>query len=115
MWIMISGPYRQGSTDVALWKDNLAKLNEAAYLVLLKGHTPIIGVNLALPIIDIAGEAEYKQIMMPLSMALAEKCDAVLRLDGFSTGADEEVRLFESKGLPVYFEMEQIPSMNQYK
>lgn len=113
MWIMIAGPFRQGSTDTELWEQNLSKLNEAAYLIFLKGHTPIIGVNLALPIIKIAGTAAYEQIMMPLSMALAEKCDAVLRLDGFSVGADEEVSLFESKGLPIYYEIDQIPSMNQ--
>jgi hypothetical protein len=84
-------------------------LNAVAYQVFLRGHIPLIGVNLALPIILSAGMDEYRNIMLPISLALAERCDAVLRIDGESSGADAEVRLFEEKGLPVYYEINQLP------
>jgi len=76
---MISGPYRSGSADPEVWKRNLEIMNKAAHMVLQKGHTPIIGVNMALPVIAAAGEEHYEEIMMPVSMALAQRCDAVLR------------------------------------
>lgn len=108
MWIMIAGPYRQNSNNPDLWEENLSRLNAAAYQVFLRGHVPLIGVNLALPIIICAGMDEYQNIMLPISLALAERCDAVLRIDGDSSGADAEVRYFEEKGLPVYYEIDQL-------
>lgn len=109
MWIMIAGPYHQNSNNPDLWEENLARLNAVAYQVFLKGHIPVIGVNLALPIIISAGMDEYQKIMLPISLALAERCDGILRIDGESSGADAEVRIFEEKGLPVYYEIDQLP------
>jgi hypothetical protein len=70
-----------GSDDPAVWSRNLQEL-------------PIIGVNLALPIIECAGPDSCKAIMMPLPLTVAERCDAVLRIGGASRGADEEVETF---------------------
>lgn len=110
MIIMIAGPYRHGSKDPEVWRNNLKQLNIAAYQVFEKGHIPVIGVNMALPIIEEIGMKEYESIMMPISLALAEKCDAVLRIGGISDGADEEVEIFRKKSLPVYFDLDRIPS-----
>lgn len=83
LWIMVSGPYTSGAKSAANRRRNLAIMNKAAVAVLRKGHVPIIGVNLALPIIAAAGGAKfYDEIMMPLSLAAAERCDAVLRVGG---------------------------------
>ena len=109
MLIMISGPYRSGSDDPNVWKDNLRKLNECAYEVFKKGHVPVIGVNAALPIIEASGMEKYEEIMMPVSLGLAEKCDAVFRTSEPSKGADEEVNIFAKKKLPVYRSIEEIP------
>ncbi|MBX2906113.1 MAG: hypothetical protein KF744_08755 [Taibaiella sp.] len=109
MWIMISGPYRSGTDDPMIWAGNLAKMNEVANQLLLKGHIPIIGVNMALPVIDAAGQDRYDAVMMPISLALAERCDAVLRIGGTSANADREVALFKRKGLPVYLSVDEIP------
>jgi len=80
---MVSGPYTSGAKSAANRRRNLAIMNKAAVAVLRKGHVPIIGVNLALPIIAAAGGAKfYDEIMMPLSLAAAERCDAVLRVGG---------------------------------
>jgi hypothetical protein len=75
MWIMIAGPYRTGTKSAADRQRNLLALNRAAFEVFRKGHIPIIGVNLALPVIHAAGAemsvihaagAEmYDTIMMP--------------------------------------------------
>jgi hypothetical protein len=47
--------------------------------------------------------------MMPLSLALAERCDAILRLPGASAGADEEVARFAAAGKPVFHALDEIP------
>ena len=109
MWIMIAGPYRSGSSDPAVWAQNLRKLNAAAYVVFQKGHVPIIGVNLALPVIEGAGQESYSRIMQPLSLSLTDRCDAILRIEGISRGADEEVERFRARGLPVFRSLDEIP------
>jgi hypothetical protein len=109
MWIMIAGPYRSGSSDPRVWADNLRQLNLAAYAVFQKGHVPIVGVNLALPIIECAGQERYDAIMMPLSLQLTERCDAVLRIGGASDGADQEVRRFEERGLKLFKSIDEVP------
>lgn len=112
MWIMIAGPYRSGSTDPAVWLANLDKLNEAAVALLRAGHVPIIGVNMALPMIAAmgGGDAAYREIMNPVSLSLIDRCDACLRIGGPSQGADDEVRRFEAAGRPVYRALGQVPA-----
>lgn len=98
---MIAGPYSAGAASPEERAQNLRRLNEAAVEVLGMGHVPIIGVNLALPMIEAAGEGSYDRIMMPLSLALTERCDACLRIGGTSSGADQEVDRFRAVGKPV--------------
>jgi hypothetical protein len=110
LWIMVAGPYRSGAKTAARRKRNLAALNTAALALFRMGHVPVIGVNLALPMIEAAGGAEfYDEIMMPLSLAAAERCDAVLRIGGRSKGADDEVERFRARGRPVYRALAEIP------
>jgi hypothetical protein len=89
---------------------NLQRLNEAALAVLPKGRVPIIGVNLALPIVAAAGgdAAAEAKIMMPLSLALADRCDAFLRISGASVGADQEMARFVAAGKTVFRSVEEI-------
>lgn len=110
LWIMIAGPYRSGSSDPEVWAANLNRLNDAAAAVFQKGHTPIIGVNLALPVIQSAGLNSYDDIVMPLSLRLTQRCDAVLRVGGPSIGADEEVETFRRRGLPVFRSLDEVPT-----
>ena len=51
----------------------------------------------------------FDEVMMPLSLALAERCDAVLRIGGPSGGADAEVARFTAAGKPVFRAIEDIP------
>jgi len=109
VWIMIAGPYRSGSDDPGVWGQNHRELNRAAVAVARLGHVPVIGVNLVLPIVEAAGEDRYDELMTPLSLELAERCDAVLRIGGPSTGADLEVERIRARNLPVFTSISEIP------
>lgn len=113
MWIMVSGPYTSGAQPGAKATEadraeNLAVMNRAAAVLFERGHVPVIGVNMALPVIAAAGPKSFDAIMMPLSLALAERCDACLRVGGPSKGADEELECFRAAGKPVYRDLAEI-------
>jgi ketosteroid isomerase-like protein len=109
MWIMIAGPYRTGARSAEERAHNLHELNLAASEVFRRGHVPVIGVNMALPIIEAAGENSYDEIMMPLSLAAADRCDGVLRLGGECSGADLEVERVRARGGAVFPSIDAIP------
>ena len=113
MWVMVAGPYRAGGACDAVRRENLRLLNEAAVQLLRAGHVPIIGVNMALPMIEAAGadDVAYDEIMLPISLALAERCDACLRLGAQSKGADDEVQRFNEAGKPVYWALSEVPGV----
>ena len=109
MWVMIAGPYRSGAASEAERAANLRVMNEAALAVFERGHVPVIGVNNALPLIEIAGADRFDAIMMPVSLALAERCDACLRIGGPSGGVYQEVERFEAAGKSVYRSLDDVP------
>ncbi len=111
MWIMIAGPYSSGGADLAWRAANLRRLNEAAVALFRQGHVPVIGVNMALPMVEAAGgtEAAYEELMLSVSLALVDRCDACLRIGGPSQGADAEVRRFQATGRPVFRSLSDVP------
>ncbi|MEO3474474.1 DUF1937 family protein [Roseomonas sp. CAU 1739] len=109
MWIMVCGPYTAGGADEAMRAARLAVMNRAALTLFRLGHVPVIGVNMALPVIATAGGDAYEEVMMPLSLALAERCDAVLRIGGPSAGADAELARFTAAGKAVFRRLEDVP------
>ena len=50
-----------------------------------------------------------ERVLYPTAERLLQHCDAVLRLPGESTGADQDVAIAEQRGLPVYHRIEEIP------
>ena len=98
MLILIAGPYRSGTNDdPARMAANLHRLEAAALpLLRLAGSTQ-------------PGDAAYQEILYPAAHRLLAACEAVLRLGGASAGADEDVRLAQARGLPVYFRLEDVP------
>jgi hypothetical protein len=46
---------------------------------------------------------------MPLSLALADRCDACLRIGGPSVGADAEAERMRSAGKPVFHSLAELP------
>lgn len=115
MLILIAGPYRSGtSDDPLLMAQNLARLEAAAWPVFRSGHVPMIGEWVALPVLRSAGadgalDPLAEQVMYPTAQRLLQHCDAVLRLPGESTGADQDVAIARQRGLPVYDRVEDIP------
>lgn len=115
MLILIAGPYRSGTNDdPELMKRNLSRLESVALPLFRKGHVPIIGEWIALPLLALAGskkagDAAYEEILYPVAHRLLGKCDAVLRIEGASKGADEDVRIAQERGLPVYYRLEDVP------
>ena len=115
MLILIAGPYRSGTNDEpALMQKNLDHLESVALPLFRKGHVPMIGEWVALPLIHLAGSTRpgdeaWQEIQYPVAHRLLEKCDAVLRLEGASKGADEDVRVAKARGLKVYYHIDDVP------
>lgn len=116
MMILIAGPYRSGTgDDPARMAANLRKLEEASWPIFQKGHVPMIGEWAALPTWQVAGgkevgDALYDQVLHPTAHRLLQHCDAVLRLPGASSGAENDVRIARERGIPVYFDISEIPA-----
>ena len=115
MMILIAGPYRSGTDDDPVkMAANLKQLEQASWPIFEKGHVPMIGEWAALPIWRSAGgrqvgDALYERILHPTAGRLLRHCDAVLRLPGASKGADNDVSIARTRGIPVYFNVEEIP------
>jgi hypothetical protein len=113
--ILIAGPYRSGTgNNPKLIENNLERLESYSLPIYKAGHIPLIGEWVALPIVRQAGskslgDAVSEQYLYPVADRLLERCDAVLRIEGESKGADEDVRIAGERGLPVYFRVEDIP------
>lgn len=113
--ILIAGPYRSGTNDdPARMAENLARLEQAAWPIFQAGHVPMIGEWVALPILRSAGaegplDPLAEHVMYPTAQRLLDHCDAVLRLPGRSTGADQDVAIARERGIPIYHHVEQIP------
>lgn len=104
MVIGVAGPY---SADTAEQRQqNLDMLNKAAAVLLKLGHTPLIGVNAALPVMEAYGGNDYDAIMN-ISMAVINACEGLLLL-AESRGANMERDLILSKGLPVFRSVEEV-------
>ena len=118
MLILIAGPYRSGTNDdPGLMQQNLSKLESVALPLFRLGHIPMIGEWVALPLLHLAGSTRpgdeaYEEILYPVAKRLLAKCDAVLRLEGASKGADEDVRIAKERGLKIYYRLEDIPHAN---
>ena len=113
--ILIAGPYRGGThDDPTLMQQNLDKLESVALPLFRMGHVPMIGEWVALPLLTLAGSKKpgdevWEEIQYPVAHRILEKCDAVLRLEGASAGADQDVRIAKERGLPVYYRLEDVP------
>ena len=108
MLIAVAGPYSADTPEQR--QRNLAAMNEAAAGVMKRGHIPVIGVNASLPVVECLGpDANQYEAIMAISLALVDKCDAILVI-GESAGVNRERDLVRSKGLPVYWNLNEIPA-----
>lgn len=105
MIIGIAGPYSASTKEQR--QLNLDAMNIAEARLLEHGHTPVIGVNAALPVIEKANVGDPYQSIMEISLAVIDTCEALLLL-AESPGANKERDLVLSKGLKVYHSIEEI-------
>jgi len=120
LMILVAGPYRSGTgDDPALIAANMKAMNDAALAIFRRGHLPVTGEALALPLIQTAGstgigDAPFVEIFHPLAHRLLLRCDAVLRIGGASVGADEMVSTARKLDIPVFFHPADIPDLTDH-
>jgi hypothetical protein len=113
--ILIAGPYRSGTNDQPeLIAANVKAMTDTALEVYRMGHMPVLGEWFALPLIEAAGSKEvgddiFNEFFHPVAVKLITHCDAVLRIGGPSSGADEMVRVGRAKGKIIYYNKSDIP------
>lgn len=116
MLILIAGPYRGGTNDdPILIEKNMRNLEAMALPIFDKGHIPLIGEWVALPLMKLAGskqigDAVWDKIQYPVAHGLLPKCDAVLRIPGESKGADQDVKIATQLGLKIFYSLDEIPN-----
>lgn len=106
MIIAVAGKYSAGTE--AEREANFASMNEAAARLLEMGHTPLIGVNAALPVVERAHVEDEYEAIMRISMAVVSRCEAILVISR-SKGADLERDHFLENGLPVFYSLDEVP------
>lgn len=113
--ILIAGPYRSGTgDDPRKMASNLDRLEQVALEVYRKGHIPIIGEWIAVPLAKKAGSQRigdpiWDSLGYPTADRLLEFCTAVLRIEGESRGAEGDLYLAQKRGLTIYWSLDQIP------
>jgi hypothetical protein len=97
MTILVAGPYRSGTGGVAaLIERNLHRLEQAALAIYRRGHVPMIGEWLALPLAKAAGSArlgdaiseEFLYRQRAASVEMMQCCEWRR-----NKGADDDVRV----------------------
>lgn len=98
--IYIASAYRIG--DVA---DNVAVSMNAGHLIMDMGHAPI--VPLLTHFMHIHRRRAY-QDWMAVDFIVIPRCDALVRLEGESKGADQEVQLAIDNDIPVLYGLQNL-------
>jgi ADP-ribose pyrophosphatase len=118
MMILIAGPYRSGTDDdPARIAANVAAMEACALPLYERGHVPVLGEWLALPVVQAAGsqaigDAVYDAVFHPHCERLLDHCDALLRVGGASEGAERMVAAAQQRGLRIYRDLADIPCIS---
>jgi hypothetical protein len=121
LFIQIAGPYRSGTNDdpekIAA---NIRVMESYALPIFRMGHIPVLGEWFALPLVHLTGSKKigdepFNEIFHPIAERLLKKCDAVLRVEGASQGANLMVKVARKRGLYIYSTLDEIPPEKQSK
>jgi len=116
--ILVAGPYRSGTNDdPELIRANVKQMTTVSLELFRKGHLPVMGEWFALPLLEEAGSKEigddaFNEIFHPVAVKLIDHCDAVLRIGGNSSGADQMIKTGREKGKTIFLNKEDIPRVN---
>lgn len=118
MPVLIVAARRANRSEPQRIAANLQRLEQAALAVYQRGHVPVIGEWLALPLAAAAGSTQHgdaicEEYLYPVAHRLIAQCQAIYRIEGASAGADNDVRLANERGLPVYYRLDDIPQLAQ--
>ena len=117
--ILVAGPYRSGTNDNPdLIAANVQQMTDASLRIYKKGHLPVMGEWFALPLIEAAGskkmgDAIFNEIFHPVAVQLIDHCDAVLRIGGASSGADEMMNTGAQKGKKLFYSEDEVPNFHE--
>jgi hypothetical protein len=117
LMILVAGPYRSGTNDIPeLIEANVKAMTDTALELYRMGHMPVLGEWFALPLIEAAGskavgDAIFNEIFHPIAVQLIDHCDAVLRIGGASSGADEMVNTGREKGKIIFMNKSEITNL----
>ena len=100
MKVYISSPYTIGDKH-----ENVLRQINAFHALAVNGFTPFAPT--LSHYIDIIYPMDYDW-WLKYDIEWLEQCDAVLRLDGESLGADKEVEHAKKLGIPVYYSLSEI-------
>lgn len=115
LMILVAGPYRSGTNDdPVLIQKNVKQMTTVSLELFRKGHLPVMGEWFALPLIEEAGskrigDVEFNSIFHPIAIKLVDRCDAVLRIGGPSSGADEMVSVGKQRNKIIFLNKEDVP------
>ena len=115
LMILVAGPYRGGTGDDPVKiQANVEAMEEMSLKVFRRGHLPVMGEWFALPLLKHAGskkigDAIFDEIFHPIARELIGKCDAVLRIGGPSSGADDMVATGQRLGKKIFRSLEESP------
>lgn len=98
-FIYVASPYTKG--DVAI---NVRRNIEAADRLAVAGYTPFCPLLTHFWHILIPHKYEF---WCAYDMVWLERCDAIVRLSGESSGADAEVKRAVELGLPVFYSVDE--------
>lgn len=114
LMILIAGPYRSGTNDVPeLIALNVKAMTDMALEIYEMGHLPVLGEWFALPLIEAKGSKQmgdeiFNQLFHPVAIKLIAHCDAVLRIGGESSGADEMINEGKRQGKAIFYDKNEI-------
>ena len=100
MKIYIASPYLNGDKE-----ENVMRQINAWHALVVNGYTPYA------PLLGHYIDKHYPfdcKWWLEFDLKWLEVCDAVLRLDGESNGADKEVEHAKKLGIPVYYSLSEI-------
>ena len=112
--ILVAGPYRGGTNDdPVLIEANVQRMTATSLALYKMGHLPVMGEWFALPLIHAAGskvmgDDVWNEMFHPVAIRLIEHCDAVLRIGGASSGADQMVETGKAYGKKIFYSIDEI-------
>jgi hypothetical protein len=108
--VFVTGPY-SAPTETGI-QANIRKAIEIGRVLFEKGYYPIVPHVLVKEYYKPEAESAIfgYEPLLKYTMAIARKCDILLLYES-SPGADRERRLAESLGIPVYFDVDDLPDL----